>query len=120
MDIIRKIQYLLFCLLAIGFVACDDDDNNSTETGYEGILAQLAEEVDATAQQLWNSSPLIVNAGRTATLTKIQRYADKCKNDYEREKPNQNYLYSDYCCSCYCYRGKCLETLQCTECHSNC
>ena len=29
MDIIRKIQYLLFCLLAIGFVACDDDDNNS-------------------------------------------------------------------------------------------
>lgn len=30
MDIIRKIQYLLFCLLAIGFVACDDDDNNST------------------------------------------------------------------------------------------
>ena len=28
MDIIRKIQYLLFCLLAIGFVACDDDDNN--------------------------------------------------------------------------------------------
>lgn len=31
MDIIRKIQYLLFCLLAIGFVACDDDDNNSTE-----------------------------------------------------------------------------------------
>ena len=26
MDIIRKIQYLLFCLLAIGFVACDDDD----------------------------------------------------------------------------------------------
>ena len=48
MDIIRKIQYLLFCLLAIGFVACDDDDNNSTETGYEGILAQLAEEVDAT------------------------------------------------------------------------
>lgn len=79
MDIIRKIQYLLFCLLAIGFVACDDDDNNSTETGYEGILAQLAEEVDATAQQLWSSSPLIVNAGRTATLTKIQGYADKCK-----------------------------------------
>lgn len=38
MDIIRKIQYLLFCLLAIGFVACDDDDNNSTETGHEGIL----------------------------------------------------------------------------------
>ena len=31
MDIIRKIQYLLFCLLAIGFVACDDDDNNSTK-----------------------------------------------------------------------------------------
>ena len=49
MDIIRKIQYLLFCLLAIGFVACDDDDNNSTETGHEGILTQLAEEVDATA-----------------------------------------------------------------------
>lgn len=24
MDIIRKIQYLLFCLLAIGFVACDE------------------------------------------------------------------------------------------------
>ena len=47
MDIIRKIQYLLFCLLAIGFVACDDDDNNSTETGHEGILTQLAEEVDA-------------------------------------------------------------------------
>ena len=43
MDIIRKIQYLLFCLLAIGFVACDDDDNNSTETGYEEILTQLAE-----------------------------------------------------------------------------
>lgn len=82
MDIIRKIQYLLFCLLAIGFVACDDDDNNSTETGHEGILTQLAEEVDATAQQLWSSSPLIVNAGRTATLTKIQRYADKCKDDY--------------------------------------
>ena len=41
MDIIRKIQYLLFCLLAIGFVACDDDDNNSTETGHEGILTQL-------------------------------------------------------------------------------
>ena len=59
MDIIRKIQYLLFCLLAIGFVACDDDDNNSTETGHEGILTQLAEEVDATAQQLWSSSPLI-------------------------------------------------------------
>ena len=82
MDIIRKIQYLLFCLLAIGFVACDDDDNNSTETGHEGILTQLAEEVDATAQQLWSSSPLIVNAGRTATLTKIQGYADKCKDDY--------------------------------------
>lgn len=82
MDIIRKIQYLLFCLLAIGFVACDADDNNSTETGHEGILTQLAEEVDATAQQLWSSSPLIVNAGRTATLTKIQGYADKCKNDY--------------------------------------
>ena len=27
MDIIRKIQYLLFCLLVIGFVACDDDDD---------------------------------------------------------------------------------------------
>ena len=52
MDIIRKIQYLLFCLLVIGFVACDDDDNNSTETGYEEILTQLAEEVDATAEQL--------------------------------------------------------------------
>ena len=77
MDIIRKIQYLLFCLLAIGFVACDDDDNNSTETGHEGILTQLAEEVDATAQQLWSSSPLIVNTGRTTTLTKIQGYADK-------------------------------------------
>ena len=63
MDIIRQIQYLLFCLLAIGFVACDDDDNNSTETGHEGILTQLAEEVDATAQQLWSSSPLIVNTG---------------------------------------------------------
>ena len=82
MDIIRKIQYLLFCLLAIGFVACDDDDNNSTETGHEGILTQLAEEVDATAQQLWSSSPLIVNTGRTTTLTKIQGYADKCKDDY--------------------------------------
>ena len=82
MDIIRKIQYLLFCLLVIGFVACDDDDNNSTETGHEGILTQLAEEVDATAQQLWSSSPLIVNTGRTTTLTKIQGYADKCKDDY--------------------------------------
>ena len=82
MDIIRKIQYLLFCLLAIGFVACDDDDSNSTETGHEGILTQLAEEVDATAEQLWSSSPLIVNAGRTTTLTKIQGYADQCKDDY--------------------------------------
>ena len=42
MDIIRKIQYLLFCLLAIGFVACDDDDNNSSETGHEGILTECS------------------------------------------------------------------------------
>ena len=57
MDIIRKIQYLLFCLLAIGFVACDDDDNNSTETGHEGILTQLAEEVDATCLLYTSPSP---------------------------------------------------------------
>ena len=70
MDIIRKIQYLLFCLLAIGFVACDDDDDNSTETGHKEYLTQLAEEVDATAQRL-SSLSLIVNTGRTTTLTDL-------------------------------------------------
>ena len=108
MDIIRKIQYLLFCLLAIGFVACDDD-NDEYATDDETILSVPQDDLiftyegeaktinvtasentfvasvttgDETAQQLWSSSPLIVNTGRTTTLTKIQGYADKCKDDY--------------------------------------
>ncbi len=82
MDKIRKTQYLLFLFLAIGFVACDDDEKYSAGTGHEGVLMQLAEEVDATAQQLWSSSPLVVDAERTTVLTRIQGYADKCRDDY--------------------------------------
>ena len=78
MDIIRKIQYLLFCLLAIGFVACDDDDNNSTETGHEGILTQLAEEVDATAQQLCIKVAVIIFCPASVSIFIKGRIASKC------------------------------------------
>ena len=42
MNNIRRIQYFLFCLLAIGLASCSDDDNNDKKTGYEGILTELA------------------------------------------------------------------------------
>ena len=64
MNNIRRIQYFLFCLLAIGLASCSDDDNNDKKTGYEGILTELAAEVDATTQQLWGTSPSIVNTER--------------------------------------------------------
>ena len=41
MNNIRRIQYFLFCLLAIGLASCSDDDNNDKKTGYEGILTEL-------------------------------------------------------------------------------
>ena len=45
MNNIRRIQYFLFCLLAIGLASCSDDDNNDKKTGYEGILTELAAKV---------------------------------------------------------------------------
>ena len=82
MNNIRRIQYFLFCLLAIGLASCSDDDNNDKKTGYEGILTELAAKVDATTQQLWGTSPLIVNTERADALSTIQGYADKCLDDY--------------------------------------
>ena len=82
MNNIRRIQYFLFCLLAIGLASCSDDDNNDKKTGYEGILTELAAEVDATTQQLWGTSPSIVNTERADALSTIQGYADKCLDDY--------------------------------------
>ena len=52
MNNIRRIQYFLFCLLAIGLASCSDDDNNDKKTGYEGILTELAAKVDATTQRI--------------------------------------------------------------------
>lgn len=82
MNNIRRIQYFLFCLLAIGLASCSDDDNNDKKTGYEGILTELAAKVDATTQQLWGTSPSIVNTERADALSTIQGYADKCLDDY--------------------------------------
>ena len=81
MNNISRIQYFLFCLLAIGLASCSDDDNNDKKTGYEGILTELAAKVDATTQQLWGTSPLIVNTERADALSTIQGYADKCLDD---------------------------------------
>lgn len=36
MNKIRKIRYILCCLLTVGIMGCSDDDNNSIVTGYEG------------------------------------------------------------------------------------
>ena len=74
MNNIRRIQYFLFCLLAIGLASCSDDDNNDKKTGYEGILTELAAKVDATTQQLWGTSPSIVNTERADALSTIQGY----------------------------------------------
>ena len=82
MNNIRRIQYFLFCLLAIGLASCSDDDNNDKKTGYEGILTELTAKVDATTQQLWGTSPSIVNTERADALSTIQGYADKCLDDY--------------------------------------
>ena len=82
MNNIRRIQYFLFCMLAIGLASCSDDDNNDKKTGYEGILTELAAKVDATTQQLWGTSPSIVNTERADALSTIQGYADKCLDDY--------------------------------------
>ena len=57
MNKIRKIRYILCCLLAVGIMGCSDDDNNSIATGYEGILDNLAASVNATSQELWSTSP---------------------------------------------------------------
>lgn len=82
MDAIRKMQYFLLCLLAMGFINCNDDDNDDIRTGHEGFLTKLTEQVDATAGRLWTSSPLDANATRIETLTEIQGYADRCLDDY--------------------------------------
>lgn len=81
MNDIRKIKYFLICLLTVGFMNCSDDNDGIT-TGYEGILDNLSEEVNATVQELWSTSPLTLDAKRTGALAKIQRYADKCLSDY--------------------------------------
>ena len=81
MNKIRKIRYILCCLLAVGIMGCSDDDNNSIVTGYEGILDNLAASVNATSQELW-TSPLVLDAKRTDAMEKLQDYADKCKADY--------------------------------------
>lgn len=82
MNKIRKIRYILCCLLAVGIMGCSDDDNNSIATGYEGILDNLAASVNATSQELWSTSPLVLDAKRTDAMEKLQDYADKCKADY--------------------------------------
>ena len=82
MNKIRKIRYILCCLLAVGIMGCSDDDNNSIVTGYEGILDNLAASVNATSQELWSTSPLVLDAKRTDAMEKLQDYADKCKADY--------------------------------------
>ena len=82
MNKIRKIRYILCCLLAVGIMGCSDDDNNSIVTGYEGILDNLAASVNATSQELWSTSPLVLDAKRTEAMEKLQDYADKCKADY--------------------------------------
>ena len=64
MNKIRKIRYILCCLLTVGIMGCSDDDNNSIVTGYEGILDNLAASVNATSQELWSTSPLVRDAKR--------------------------------------------------------
>lgn len=81
MNHIRIIHYFLLSLLAVGLMSCSDDDNN-TRTGHEGFLDELAAEVNATAQELWSTSPLTLTAQRTQALGKIQGYADKCLDNY--------------------------------------
>lgn len=78
---IRRIQYFLLGLLAVGFMSCNDD-NDSTLTGYEGFLDELAKEVNVSAQELWSTSPLTLDAKRTEALDKMQSYADKCLDNY--------------------------------------
>lgn len=70
----------LFCLLAIALTGCGDKDE--ARGNDEPILTGLAKEVDAVAQQLWESSPLTASAARAAAFDKIQPYADQCKDDY--------------------------------------
>lgn len=81
MDNIRKIKYFLTCLLAVGLMSCNNDNDDIT-TGYEGILDDLSEEVNVTVQELWSTSPLTLDAKRTGALVKIQGYADNCLSDY--------------------------------------
>lgn len=82
MNKLRNIQYILFCLLVVGFMSCNEDDNHSTTKSYEGMLDKLSEEVNATAQELWSTSPLSFDAKRSGALNKIQEYADGCLSDY--------------------------------------
>ena len=73
MDIIRKIQYLLFCLLVIGFVACDDDDNNCTgvSRGHYNmmLLAGIMEILSATIKEMRVGPSQSVYRKRLQTIT---------------------------------------------------
>ncbi len=79
---IKMMQCFFLSLLAVGSVACEEDENNEIPTTYQGILTELAEKVDATTQALWNTSPLQLTAERTEVLNTIQTYADQCLDDY--------------------------------------
>lgn len=78
---IKKTQFILLGLFIAGFIGCGNSDDKDTKIGYEGMLDNIATEVDATAHELWNTSPLSLDAKRIEALNKIQGYADNCQDD---------------------------------------
>ncbi len=80
---IKHIIYIIFsCILVISFTGCDDNENNSRETGHEGILDRLSAEVNTMTQTLWSTSPLKHDTKRNDAFKQIQAYADKCLSSY--------------------------------------
>jgi hypothetical protein len=78
-----KENYLYILLLLICSVVFSCECSNKNEDIPEVTTPALSEAAQ-TIQQLWETSPLVMNTARQSVFNKIQRYADDCPSTYFR------------------------------------
>lgn len=69
-----------------GIIGCSKDDpvdyKKEQDIPEDNPSENIAEEVNAISQKLWETSPLLMTTERSYALAKIQDYSDLCTADY--------------------------------------